>query len=126
MGAGGKVGTAMTAGRTLSALALPGLNFGPGLTVAGAGAARETVSAEPESGGPDTKVTEAIPLASAEEAFAAAGAIPFCARTILGAEQMMARAISATADVMNASHVFARRGDVFRCVLSIISILSFS
>ena len=122
MGAGVEGGTAMTAGRTLRALALPGLNFGPGLTVAGAEVARETVSAEPEAIPPAGAATRA----SAEEAFAAAGAIPFCARTILGAEQMLATAISATVDVTNASHVFARRGDVFRCVLSIISILSFS
>jgi len=128
VGTEGMAGAATTAGRTLRALGFPGLNFGPGPTAAGAGVARETVSAESESGASGAKATEAIPPAGAspDGALAAAGAVSFCARTILGAEQMMAAVKSAAADVMNASHVFARRGDVFLCVLSIISILCFS
>ena len=74
------------------------------------------------------KATDALPpaAASAEGALAAAGTVSFCARTILGAEQVMATAESAAADVIAASHVFARRGEVFLWVFSIISILCFS
>src|SRR5881394_3343362 len=41
--------------------------------------------------------------------FAAVGAASLCASTILGAKQMAMTANSAAADVMNVSHVAARR-----------------
>jgi hypothetical protein len=132
VGAKGSAGDATIAGGIFWALELSDLTFGPAPTVAAGGVVWGAASAELESSAPGAKAAEAIPLAGAtvgvspDGAFAAAAAVSIFAKTILGAEHMIAAAISATAVVMNASHVFARRGDVFLCVLSIISILSLS
>lgn len=78
--------------------ASPGFNFGPGSTSPGGTLA----------GGPE-----------AEVAVAGVGGW-LCARTSLGPEQTARTAMSAAAEVMKPSLAFARRGEVFRCVFSII------
>src|SRR5262245_33809873 len=117
---------------------MPGLNLGPGAVAAGVGGAPGIVEV-PDSGASGAKAAAKISTAAAPTTGASppgaptgtpsdggpavAGAGSFCASTILGAEQMTATAKNAAAAVTSANDVAVRRGDLFLCVLSIISIL---